>query len=182
MILCIMVPQAPVHGISQARILEWAAMAFFRRSSQLRDQTKVSCTARQFLYHWTTREALPLSFVQSLSHVWLCNPIDCSMPGFPVLHHLVELAQTHVHQVDDAIQPSHILCCPLLLPSAIFPSIRVFSNESVLSIRCPKYWSFNFNISPSNEYFNEYSSVYYIYMSNTLLTRVYKNTILSPVS
>ena len=79
----------------------------------------------------------------------LCDPMDCSTPGFPVLHHLPELAQTHVHWVDDATQPSHPLSCPFLLPS-VFPSIRVFSNESVLCIRWPKYWSFS--ISPSNEY------------------------------
>ena len=74
-----------------------------------------------------------------------------SMPGFPVHHQPPELAQTHVHQVGDAIQPSH-LCHPLLLLPSDFPSIRVFSNESVLCIRCPKYWSFSFTISPSNEY------------------------------
>ena len=80
----------------------------------------------------------------------LCEPTDCNMPGFPVYHQFPELAQTHVHRVSDAIQPSHPLC-PLLLPS-IFPSIRVFSNESVLHIKWPKYWSFSFSISPSNEY------------------------------
>ena len=73
------------------------------------------------------------------------------MPGFPVHYQLPELAQTHVHQVSDAIQSSHPLLSPSLLPS-IFPSIRFFSNESVLRIRWPKYWSFSFSISPSNEY------------------------------
>ena len=77
--------------------------------------------------------------------------MDCSTPGFPVHHQLLELAQTHVHRVSDAIQPSHPLSSPSPLPS-IFPSIRVFSNESVLNIRWPKYWSFSFSISPSNEY------------------------------
>jgi len=81
----------------------------------------------------------------------LCDPMDCSAPGFPVHHQLPELTQTHVHWVSDAIQPS-ILCRPLLLPPSIFPSIRVFSNESALCIRQPKYWSFIFNISLSNEY------------------------------
>src|SRR5574341_2251875 len=81
----------------------------------------------------------------------ICNPMDCSMPGFPVHYQLPELAQTHVHQVSDAIQSSHPLLSPSLLPS-IFPSIRFFSNESVLRIRWPKYWSFSFSISPSNEY------------------------------
>ena len=80
----------------------------------------------------------------------LCNPIDCSMPGFPVHHQLPELTQTHVHRVSDAIQPSPPLSALLL--SSIFPSIRVFSNDLVLRIRWPKYWSFNFSISPSNEY------------------------------
>ena len=81
----------------------------------------------------------------------LCNPMDCSMPGFAVHHQLMELAQTHVHQIGDAMQP-FILCHPLLLLPSILPSIGVFSNESVLCIRWPKYWSFSFSISPSNEY------------------------------
>ena len=85
------------------------------------------------------------------SSLTLCNPMDCSTPDFPVHHQLPELVQTHVHRVGDAIQPSHPLSSPLLLPS-IFPSIRVFSNESALCIRGPKYWSFSFSISPSNEY------------------------------
>ena len=76
--------------------------------------------------------------------------MDCSMLGFPVHHQLLELTKTHVHQVSDAIQPSHPLSSPS--PASIFPSIRVFSNESVLRIRWPKYWSFSFSISPSNEY------------------------------
>ena len=76
--------------------------------------------------------------------------MDCSMPGFSVHHQLLELVQTHVHRVGDAIQPSHPLSSPLFLPS-IFPSIRVFSNESALCIRWPKHWSFSFSISPSNE-------------------------------
>ena len=77
--------------------------------------------------------------------------MDCSTPCFPVHHQLRELAQTHVLWVGDAIEPSH-LCRPLLLLPSIFPSIRVFSNESVLCIRQPKYWSFSFSINPSNEY------------------------------
>ena len=80
----------------------------------------------------------------------LCNPMDCSMPGFPVLPYLLEFAQTHVHCISDAIQPPHPLSPTVFLPS-ILPSIRVFSNESALSIRCPKYWSLSFSISPSSE-------------------------------
>ena len=89
-----------------------------------------------------------LSSVQSLSRIWLFVTPN-STPGFPVHHQLPELAQTHVHWVGDAIQISHSLL--LLLPS-IFPSIRLFSNESVLRIRWPKYRNFTFSINPSNEY------------------------------
>ena len=90
----------------------------------------------------------------------LRDSMDCSTPGFPVHHQLLELTQTHVHRVSDAIQPSH----PLSSPSPAFNLsqhqglffffffFRVFSNESVLRIRLPKYWSFSFSISPSNEH------------------------------
>ena len=68
----------------------------------------------------------------------LCDPMDCSMPGLPVHHQISELTQTYVHWVNDAIQPFHLLSLSsLLLPPSIFPSIRVFSNESVLHIRWP---------------------------------------------
>ena len=76
--------------------------------------------------------------------------MDCSTPSFPVHNQLPKLAQTHVHLVGDATNHL-ILCRPLLLPPLIFPSVRVFSNESVLPIKWPKYWSFSFIISPSNE-------------------------------
>ena len=76
----------------------------------------------------------------------LCDPMDSSMPGLPVYHQLLEFTQTHVHWVGDAIKPSHPL------PSSVFRSIRIFSNESVLRIRWPKYWSFSISINPSNEY------------------------------
>ena len=77
--------------------------------------------------------------------------MDCSRLGSSVLHCLLEFAQTHVHWVGDTIQPSHPLLS-LLFPPSIFPSIRVFSNESALCYRWPKHWSFSFTISPSNEY------------------------------
>ena len=84
-------------------------------------------------------------------YLTLCDPTGCSTPGFPVLHHLVELAQAHIHWVGDASN-NLILCRPLLLLPSIFPIIRVFSNELALRIRWPKYWSFSFSISPSSEY------------------------------
>ena len=76
--------------------------------------------------------------------------MDCNMPGLPVHHQLPEFLQTHVHRVGDAIQPSHPLS-PLLLLPPIPPSIRIFSNESTLRMRWPKYWSFSFSIIPSKE-------------------------------
>ena len=80
----------------------------------------------------------------------LCNPMDCCMPGLPVHHQLLEFQLMSI----EAVMPSNhlILCRPLLLPPSVFPSIRVFSNESVLCIRWPKYWYFSFSISPSSEY------------------------------
>ena len=81
----------------------------------------------------------------------LCIPMDCSMPGFPVLHHFLELAQIHVHCL--VIPSNHLtLCCRFLLLPSIFPSIKVFSNELALCIRWPNYWSFSFSISLCNEY------------------------------
>ena len=96
----------------------------------------------------TTEQQLELIDIIKISSVaqsclTLCYPMDCSTQGFPVQHQLLELAQTHVRRV---------LCRPLLFPPSIFPSIGVFANESVLRIRWPKYWSFSFSISPSNEY------------------------------
>ena len=92
-----------------------------------------------------------VSSVQSLSPVWLCDPMDCSMPGLPVHQQLWSLLKLMSIQL---VMPSSclILCPPLLLLPSIFPSIRVFSNESVPRIRWPKYWSFSLNISPSNEH------------------------------
>ena len=92
------------------------------------------------------------SSVQSLGLVQLLvTPWIAAHPGFPVLHHLLELAQTHVHRVGDAIQPSHPLPSPSP-PSFILSQHQVFSDESGFCIRGPKYWSFSFCIGPSNEY------------------------------
>ena len=80
-----------------------------------------------------------------------CDPMDCSMPGLPVHHQLPELAQTHIHRVGDAIQPSHPLSSPSP-PAFNLSQHRVFSSELVLCIRWPKDWSFRFSISLSNEH------------------------------
>ena len=100
--------------------------------------TRKNCIAQQFS-----------SVTQSCPT--LCDPMDYSTPGFPVHHQLPELLKLMSIVL---VMPSNhlILCCPLLLLPPIFPSVRVFSSESVLCIRWPKYWSFRFSISPSNEY------------------------------
>ena len=101
-----------------------------------------------FLNH--SSECLQVSSVTQ-SCLTLCNPMDYSTPGFPVRHQLPSLLKLVSIK---SVKPSNhlILCCPLLLPPSTFPSIRVFSNESTLHMRWPKYWSFSFNISPSNEH------------------------------
>ena len=86
----------------------------------------------------------------ALSCPTLCNPMNYSTPGLLVRHQLPEFTQTHVHRVSDAIRHL-IFCCPLLLLPPVSPSIRVFSNESTLRMRWPKYWRFSFSIIPSKE-------------------------------
>ena len=107
-----------------------------------------------FSFHWNVGKLSKngCSAVLCLVTHWcptLCDPTDCSTPGFPVLHYLPGFAQTHAHE---SVMPSNhlILCHPLPLLPSIFPSIRVFSKESALPMRCSKYWGFR--LSPSNEY------------------------------
>ena len=124
-----------------------------RESSPPRDRTQACCiTGRFFTTEPPGKPTKAISSVQfSCSLVSnSCDPMNRSTPGLPVHHQLPEFTQTHVHCVGE---PSNhlILSRPLLLLPSIFPSIRVFSKE-VLHIRWPKYWSFSFNISPSNEY------------------------------
>ena len=102
-----------VHGIFKARIVEWVAISSSRGSSLPRDKICVTFIDRWLLYHWATWQAHLLgisSVTQSCPS--LCDPTDCSTPGFPVHHQLPELTQTHVHRVSDAIQPSHPLSSP----------------------------------------------------------------------
>ena len=103
---------------------------------------------------WTWSPSFLSKFVvaQSLSHVQLCDPMDCSNPGFPVLHHLPELSQTHVHWVGDAIQQSHPLSSLSLPAFNLSYHQGVFQWVSSSRHRWPKYWSFSLSISPSNGY------------------------------
>ena len=112
------------------------------------------------------------------SCVTLCNPTNRSTPGLPVHHKLPEFTQTHAHRVSDAIQPSHPLSSPYP-PAPIPPSIRVFSNESTLRMRWPKYWSFSFSISPSNEHpgLISFRMDWWTSLQSKGLSRVFSNTI-----
>ena len=96
------------------------------------------------------RDSVQFSSVAQLC-LTLCHPMDCSMPGFPAHHQLLSLLK--LMSIESVMPSNHlILCRPLLLLPSLFPSIRVFPNESVICIRWPKDWNFSFNISPSNEY------------------------------
>ena len=100
-----------------------------------------------------TTEIKELQFSSlTLSCPTLCDPMDCSMPDLPVHHQLPE-------SIESVMPSNHLIFCHPLLPSLIFPTIRVFSNESALGIRRPKYWSFSFNISPSKEHPGLISSI-----------------------
>ena len=120
-------PGSSVHGIFQARVLEWVAIAFSITMVQF---SSIQLLSRVHLFgtQWTAAHQASLSITNSQS---LPKPISI-----------------------ESVMPSNhlILCCPLPLLPSIFPSIRVFSNESALRIRWSKYWSFSFNISPSNEH------------------------------
>ena len=113
-------PGSSIHGIFQARVLEWAATFFSRGSSWPRDRTQISCVSGRCFTLWATRAppydpVIPLLGISQFIHSVVSNslnPTDYSTPGFPVLHQLLELAQTHFHRVGDAIQPSHPLSSP----------------------------------------------------------------------
>ena len=152
-------PGSSVHGIYQARILEWVDISSFMRSFQPRNQNHIPCIShidKWILYHWATWKACHTNLScccccsVAQSCLTLCDPMGCIMPGFPVLHHLPELAQTHVHWVCNAIQPSHPLV-PFSSCLQSFPASGSFPMMT-LQIRWPKYWSFSFSMSPSNEY------------------------------
>ena len=144
-----------------------------RGSPQPRNQTCVSCIAGRF---FTTEPLVKPWYdlvVQSLSPVWLCDPMDCRCQAS--LSITIPQSLLKVMSIE-LVMPSNylILCCPLLLLSSVFPSIRVFSNQSVLCIRWAKYWSFSFSISPSNEYSGLIS--FMISLHSKGLSRVFSNT------
>ena len=150
-------PGSSVHGILQARILEWVAMPSSRESSQPRDGTSISMPLASASRFFTTSapwkaHSTSCSSVQLLSCVLLfVTPWTAACQASLSITNSQSLPK--LMSIESEMPPNHlILCQPLLLPPSIFPSIRVFSNESVLCIRWPNYWSFSFNITPSNEH------------------------------
>ena len=124
-------------------------LGYFLKNSQTSEISGQWYVNNTYESYWAYTSVQFSSVAQSCPT--LCDPMNCSTPGLPVHHQLPESIQTHVHCVGDAIQPSH----PLLSPSPPALNLsqhQVFSNESALCIRWPKYWSFSFNISPSNEH------------------------------
>ena len=118
-------------------------LCYFQMYSKVSESLLHICISTLF------KDSFPISVTQSC--LTLCDPIDCNMPGFSAHHQLQEFIQTMVHWV--VMSSNHIILWrPLLLLPSIFPSIRTFSNESVLRFRWPMYWSFSFSISLSNEY------------------------------
>ena len=118
-----------------------------------KSQTRLSDWLNWTELNWGSNQICCCCSVTELCLI-LCDPIDCSTPGFPVLQYLPEFAGSHAHWVNidsDAIYPYHPLLPLHLLPS-VFPSIRIFWNESAFHIKWTKYWRFSFSISLSNEY------------------------------
>ena len=153
--------------------LRWRETVGFINIPSLLKQIWVCVLSDDFSSH---HYISPISSV-SQPCLTLWNPMNCSKPGPPVHHQLPEITQTHVHWGNDAIKPSHPLSSPSPLLS-IFPRIRVFSNESDLCIRWPKYWSFSFNSSPSMK-IQDWSPLGWtgwISMQSKGLSRVFSNT------
>ena len=175
-------PGCSIHGILQARILELPVISYSREFSQPKNRAHISCVfcnGRQILDllgHLWNPKVHQFSSVQLLSHVRLCNSMDRSTPGLLSITNYQSLLK--LMSIESMMPSNHlILCCPLLLPS-IFPSSRVFSNESVLHIRWPNYWSFTFSISPSDEYSGliSFTKTGWISLQSRGLSRVFFNT------
>ena len=121
------------------------------------------------------REITSLSSVQLLSRVGLCNPMDCCQASLSIANSQTLLK---LMSIESVMPSNHLILCRPLLPLSNFPSIRLFSNEPDLRIRWPKYWSFTFSISPSNEY-SDWSPLGWtgwIFLQSKGLSRVFSNT------
>ena len=143
---------------------------FLQRRLKMANRHIKSCSTSLIIHFSSVAQSCPT----------LCNPMNCSTPGLPVHHQLPEFTQTHVHK---SVMPSShlILDRPLLLLPPAPPSIKVFSNESTLRMRWPKYWSFSFSIIPSKEIPGNYSEVSPHNGQNGHQQEVYKQQMLERV-
>ena len=172
-------PTFRVSDSKELLILQvWYDMFYWKESEFLRDTNRL-------IYRWNDTISETWFFFFNCCCCWsvpklcltFCDPMDCSTPGFPVLHYLLEFAQTHVHWVSNAIQPSH----PLLSPSP--PAFSLSQHRGLFqwvgsSIRWPKCWRSSFSISLSNEYSGVISLGWtgLISLQSTGLSRVFSNT------
>ena len=146
-----------VHGIFQARILEWVAISSSTVCSKPRDRTHVSCIGRQILYHWCHLGSLALGLSKPASPTWWWwSVVSNSVTPWTATHQAslsftISWSLLKLMSIESVMPSNHLILCHPLLPS-IFANIRVFSYELALRIRWPTYWSFSFGISPSNEY------------------------------
>ena len=145
--------RSAIHGVakSQTWLSNWTELnwtADWLKTDEYLKNHLICFSIKLLGSSWICRTIVCCCSV-TISCLTLWDSMNCTMPDFLVPHHLLKYAPTHVHWVGDTIQPSHPLC-PLLLMPSVFPSIRVFSSESVLSIRWPNYRKFSFSIFSMN--------------------------------
>ena len=142
--------------VSNVNIPRWDLLSWILYSPPLPMALHAAAKPRKHMSLWLSSLLFPLSLQLCCCSLTqscpaLCDPMDCSTPGFPVVHHLQSALK--LMSIESVMPSNHLsLCHPILLLPSVFPSTRVFSNELVLCIRWPKYWSFSFSISPFSEY------------------------------
>ena len=158
-------PGSSIHGVFQVRVLEWVAIAFSMKYSKMLEWWH-QLTSKHCQFHSVAQSCQTLQTPWTAAHQTSLSIINSQS--------LLKLMSTESVMLSNHL----ILCCPLLLLPSIFPRIRVFSNESVLHIRWPKYWSFSFSISPSNEYVDWSPLIWtgWISLQSKRLSRVSSNT------
>ena len=176
--------RAAIHGVAKSWtwLSDWSDLIWSWEGIEQKTFSHVAMvlsTQRHDMLYTTVSRTEVFIFCHQIRSVaqscpTLCDPMNCSTPGLPVHHQLPEFTETSIESV---MPSSHlILCCPLLLLPPILPSIRVFSNESTLCMRWPKYWSFSFSISPSNMHRSKLCECMsgFSFLTSTLQTLLWK--------